>query len=346
MKVAALRNTDPWFARMHRAIEGGQLNATVLKDVPVENVVVVEDVDVNYDGPETGHRPWLRIAGLLSQVRPAVQLPYGVEELTFESRPGTQMDYRYDFTDEEIAALVLNKGLHRAGFAVPNEVTNIEWELPGRVDLLLVSPEGVDDPPLVFVEIHEQNSGQLTTENSGYELVEYFPDRMPETDAPTVEEQAAVLTRDDQIKDLFAHESLDDLVVEEDQGRKRPGVTRINETPEPTTFDELVAQANERREQVRQLTAAELRELDPERADAIYADRMAALVAEAMDEQGLEHSDDQVSPEDVDVELPDSEEDEEAAKRRAKARAMLEDEVDELDEDDQLGRRKTDLSFD
>lgn len=338
MKVAALRNTDPWFARMQRALGAGSLDAIVLKDVPVESVVQVTAVGVHFDDEEVGHRPWLQISGVLSQIRPAVELPYGVDELTFVSRPGTPMDYRYDFADSEIARLILTKGLYQPGFRVPEEVVNIEWELPGQVDVLFVSPEGIDDPPLVFVDIKDQNSGRLTTENSGYDLVEYFPDRVPES-ALGEAEHDKVRTSADQMRDLFAGESLDDLVHEEALVRK-PRVAQ-DEAPEPTSFDELVARANRLREQANEKTRAELRELDPKSADAVYAERMAQLLSE--DEELFTEGDD-LTLEEVGVGLPDDEvESEAAARRRAEAQRILDSEEELPDEP---RRRETDLSFD
>lgn len=301
MKVAALKNTDPWFARMQQALAGGSLDATVLQGVPVENVVRVHSVDVQFDGEEAGHRPWLRISGLLSVMRPEVDLPLGIEELTFGTSPATAMDYRYDFTDEEIAELVLDKGLYLPDLRASEQVIN-EWELPGKADMLVVFPENIEDPPLVFVEIQDQNTHQIDAETSGYALLDYFPDRQASADEKAA--QAAPVQRAQVVKDLFAHDTMDDLRAQQEadaraqeQGEAR---NQAQDAPKvPTTFAELVAAAQESSEGRRAADQAELARLDPARPDAMYATRMRGMVDEALATGTLE-------PADVDLALPDA----------------------------------------
>lgn len=314
MKVAAVRNTDPWFARMKRAMDGGELDAVVLSKVPVENAVHVEDVHLHHDGPEFGYRPWLRIAGVLGEMRPGVALPYGIEALTF-SGSGVAVDYRYDFTEEELADMVLNKGLYAKGFEIPESITGIEWGLPGTVDLLIVSPAGLDEPPLVLCELHDQNQQQISTLSCGYDIGEYFPVKEPigvEVDRAAglvAGQQADTLTRDDAIHDLFAEDSLDARRRAYEEQRTLDEVTEagfatIEEAEaakkEPTSFATMVERANALREQRRHKVEAEISTLDPQRLEAIYADRIAGPVAKAMSDKEAED----VTAEEVGVELP------------------------------------------
>lgn len=351
MKVAALKNTDPWFTRMQEAMSSGQLDAVALSGVPVENVVHVDTVAVHFDGPEAGHRPFLRISGTLRSCTPGVELPFGVQELTFSRAPATPMDYRYDFTEEEIADLVLNKGLYQPDFAVPDDVTGIEWSMPGTMDLLLVHPESVESTPLVFVDIHEQNTQQVTTETCGYDMSEYLPDRQADGPAPVAEAEG-VRTRSDGIRDLFAEESLDDLYVEDEAPRPRDeGAVRA-----PSTFEELVEATDKARQDRRAEVEAELSQLDPQRAEAVYSDRMLAMWEQTM----AELSEEAVDPQDVGLEeLLDAEAeaeagaepvevDQDAAERQARRRRLAEQVQEEEAAEPELepGARPGDIVFD
>src|SRR5690606_9584937 len=63
-------------------------------------------------------------------------------------------------------------------------------------------PELSDEPPLVFMNVHDQTSLELDEANSGYELAAYFPDRSAEAEAahqtaePTAEPERAEVVRD------------------------------------------------------------------------------------------------------------------------------------------------------
>lgn len=75
MKLAALKNTDPWFGRMQDALGAGKTDAMILKDVPVDSKVFVEDADVQFDGPERGTAPGCASPGCCTRWSPRSRCP-------------------------------------------------------------------------------------------------------------------------------------------------------------------------------------------------------------------------------------------------------------------------------
>ncbi len=151
----------------------------------------MELVELLHGGPEDNYRPYLHLRGELVQARPAVELPYGVDELVLRRGVGVPVDAFYDFTHKQLTTLV-SKGYFSEHFAVPDDVTGIPWTLPGTADFLVVAPEFADQPPLVFMSVHDQTSLALDEASSGYDLAEYFPDVSQTISAEA--EQASDLT--------------------------------------------------------------------------------------------------------------------------------------------------------
>lgn len=299
MKVAALKNTDPWFSRMQQALASGSVEALTFDDVEMESTVVVDTAVLEFDGPEKGHRPWLRISGTLSGLRSHQRLPFGVEELTFGADSPTQMDYRYDFTPEQLSELVSTKGLYSGEAAVTEHAVGIEWELPGRADLLMIVPEDMEQPPTVFVEIHDQNSHTIDQESSGYELIEYFVDREVEGETATREAEAAraaARERSDAIHDIFANERLDEQQAlhassqlsgdldfdDEDEFDPEQDQPQDEAEQESGSFAQKLSEAQARREAEAEAVREQIRSMEPEGVEAVYVGRMSSMVDAAM----------------------------------------------------------------
>ncbi|MET0885698.1 MAG: hypothetical protein ABWX92_04535 [Mycetocola sp.] len=182
MKIAPLKVSDPWYGRLKN---NGQVEAETLRGVPIESTVEMELVELLHGGPESNYRPYLHLRGELTEAKPIVELPYGVTELAMRSGGGLNVDAFYDFNPRQLSDLV-SKGYFTEQFQVPNEMSGIPWTLPGKADFLIVAPELSDQPPVVFMNVHDQSQLELNETNSGYELSSYFPDYSPEA-----EQQAA-----------------------------------------------------------------------------------------------------------------------------------------------------------
>lgn len=179
MKIAPLKVSDPWFGRI---ANNAQVHSDSLTGVPIESTVEMELVELLHYGPEDNYRPYLHLRGELTDARPAVELPYGVSELSYRRGAGLPVDAFYDFNHRQLAALV-SKGYFSEAFRVPAEMSGIPWTLPGKADFLVVAPDLSDEPPVVFMNVHDQTGLELDEANSGYELSEYFPDFTAELEA-------------------------------------------------------------------------------------------------------------------------------------------------------------------
>ncbi|MFF2053875.1 hypothetical protein ACFVU2_19880 [Leifsonia sp. NPDC058194] len=208
MKIAPLKVSDPWFGRI---ANNEQIHSDSLTGVPIESTVEMELVELLHYGPEANYRPYLHLRGELTEARPAVELPYGVSELTYRRGAGLPVDAFYDFNHKQLAALV-SKGYFSEAFRVPAEMSGIPWTLPGKADFLVVAPELSDEPPVVFMNVHDQTALELDEANSGYELSEYFPDftAEPEAGEASAEAVAAALENPGASLDVFSDMSFEE----------------------------------------------------------------------------------------------------------------------------------------
>ncbi|MFE1170358.1 AAA family ATPase [Nocardiopsis sp. NPDC058789] len=206
MKIAPLKLTDPW---LHRLARDGEADTETLSAVPCEISVRMETVSVLHHGIDQNHRPYLHLSGQIVQIQPDVALPYGITALPFRSGSEPTFDAFYEFDTEQLLELV-RKGYFGSRFQVPESMTGLVWELPAEVDFLLVAPERMQQPPLAFVGVRNQNNTEFDEGNSGYTLAEYFPDYSVEDSVPVADDRRpAVSQRSDQIEDLFADEEFD-----------------------------------------------------------------------------------------------------------------------------------------
>lgn len=285
MKVAGIRMTDPWASRVLRS-KG--VETQLVSGVPVETVVQMERVAIEHHGPEKNYRPLLHLTGELGAIRPSEPLPHGVQEVTFRSGLGPTVDAFYEFDDAQLGQLVA-KGYFTEGFEAPSSMAGIPWELPTTIDALVLSPEHEGDTPVVFVTVHGQTELALDIENSGYDLAEYFENRLaPEAGQELDLEgaQRTVPTRSGEIQDLFA---ADDFGL---PGAGIPGTAAQQSSGDypvvrASIFEDLLAELGD---QMLSAPAADDEAGEPEApaepeaddAEAIYLERIVPGVARAL----------------------------------------------------------------
>lgn len=298
MKIVGLKHTDPWFGRLQETLNSGGASGIHLSEVPVELTVRVDGAHLAHHGPELNHRPYLVIRGEASAAVPAMaeggevggEIGYGINEIKLNDGGAPRVDYFYEFSDAELADLTVRAGLYQPGFGVPQEIVGMDWNLPAKVDFLVVSPSEMDEPPVVFFELHDQNDMQINTANSGYELAQYFPDYVLEGEAQhgVVHERVAGVAPSYKapMQDLFAGMDLSEQARDYDAQvaptgvGKQAGAEQAQETA-GSTFDRLVNEQRERTEARSSQVRERLAELDPETPEALYAKRVAPGVEDA-----------------------------------------------------------------
>ncbi|MEV0443613.1 hypothetical protein AB0I84_23675 [Streptomyces spectabilis] len=209
MRTAGLTMNDVW---AHRVLRERGVETYRLEGVTAELGVMVESLDLKHRGKEENYRPYLHMTGELRSVTPAKALPFGISQVTYSPGQGEKVDAFYEFDDQQLVVLA-SKGYFTSGFAVPEQVTGIEWELPATADMLVLAPSGAQtegDTPVVFTQIHGIGGLEIDLESAGYDLAGYFADHsrdgVPRAEA---EVDARVLkARSDAINSLFTEDEL------------------------------------------------------------------------------------------------------------------------------------------
>ncbi|WP_434598427.1 hypothetical protein [Streptomyces sp. A5-4] len=208
MRTAGLTMNDVW---AHRVLRERGVETYRLEGVTAELGVMVESLDLKHRGKEENYRPYLHMTGELRSVTPAKALPFGISQVTYSPGHGEKVDAFYEFDDQQLVVLA-SKGYFTSGFAVPEQVTGIEWEMPATADMLVLAPSGAqtEDTPVVFTQIHGIGGLEIDLESSGYDLAGYFADHskdgVPRTE--TVVDARGLKARSDAINSLFTEDEL------------------------------------------------------------------------------------------------------------------------------------------
>ncbi|MFE7117382.1 hypothetical protein ACFU99_18410 [Streptomyces sp. NPDC057654] len=209
MRTAGLTMNSVW---AHRVLRERGVQTHRLEGVTAELGVMVESLDLKHRGKEENYRPYLHVTGELRSVTPAKALPFGISQVTYSPGQGEKVDAFYEFDDQQLVVLA-GKGYFTSGFALPEQVTGIEWELPATADILVLAPSGAQtegDAPVVFTQVHGIGGLEIDLESSGYDLAGYFADR-PKDGAGRTEaavDARGLKARSDAINSLFTEAEL------------------------------------------------------------------------------------------------------------------------------------------
>ncbi|WP_405824630.1 hypothetical protein OG705_30240 [Streptomyces sp. NBC_00838] len=209
MRTAGLTMNDVW---AHRVLREPGVETHRLEGVTAQLGVMVESLDLKHRGKEMNYRPYLHLTGELRSVTPARVLPFGISQVTYSPGRGEKVDAFYEFDDQQLVVLA-SKGYFASGFAVPEQVTGIEWELPATADMLVLAPSGAQtdgDIPVVFTQIHGIGGLEIDLESSGYDLAVYFADHSKDgvPRAEAVVDARGLKARSDAVNLLFSEDEL------------------------------------------------------------------------------------------------------------------------------------------
>ena len=281
MRTAGLTMNDVW---AHRVLRERGVETYRLEGVTAELGVMVESLDLKHRGKEENYRPYLHMTGELRSVTPAKALPFGISQVTYSPGQGEKVDAFYEFDDQQLVVLA-SKGYFTSGFAVPEQVTGIEWELPATADMLVLAPSGAQtegDAPVVFTQIHDIGGLEIDLESSGYDLAGYFADHSTDgvPRAEAVVDARGLKARSDAINSLFTEDELGlDTEVKQVVGAPVPEVVPV--------ADGMSA----RLQQIEAEIAAEREQYQTERASTegttenLYRERVAAALQTAEEQE-------------------------------------------------------------
>lgn len=124
-------------------------------------------------------RPYMHIMGECRAIRG--DIPCGVNEIRFEEGAGIPVDIFYEFADEELSEMVL-KGMYRKGFECPDIIRTSCLEMPVFCNFKVVVPQTENDVPVVFADIADRRTIEVSEETCGYRFGSYFEEpRVEET---------------------------------------------------------------------------------------------------------------------------------------------------------------------
>ncbi|MCX5103421.1 hypothetical protein [Streptomyces sp. NBC_00439] len=209
MRTAGLTMNNAW---AHRVLREQGVETYGLEGMAAEICVLVESLELMHRGKEENYRPYLHIMGELRSVTPAEALPFGISQVTYSPGQGEKVDAFYEFDDQQLVVLA-GKGYFTNGFAVPEQITGIEWELPTTANMLVLAPSGTQiegDAPVVFTQVHNIGGLEIDLESSGYDLAGYFADHSKDGASQTqvVVDERGLKARSDAVNSLFTEEEL------------------------------------------------------------------------------------------------------------------------------------------
>lgn len=280
MRTAGLTMNDVW---AHRVLRERGVETYRLEGVTAELGVMVESLDLKHRGKEVNYRPYLHMTGELRSVTPAKALPFGISRVTYSPGQGEKVDAFYEFDDQQLVVLA-GKGYFTSGFAVPEQVTGIEWELPATADMLVLAPSGAQteaDTPVVFTQIHDIGGLEIDLASSGYDLAGYFADHSTDgvPRAEAVVDARGLKARSDAVNSLFTEDELGlDIEVKQVVGAPAPEAAPV-------------AGMSARLQQIEAEIAAEREQYQSERASTegttenLYRARVAAALQTAEEQE-------------------------------------------------------------
>ena len=176
MRVPALAMTNPLLGRAQR---GGH-DFIQRRDEDSSIFVRIDSIRIAHDGDEFQFRPYVRIKGQLESITPSYRLPGAVSTIPFTEENGLSVDVRYDFTKDQMIALI-EKGFFKEGFGFVDGVRGETLELNAPVEYQISREydENGLDVPVVFFDIPDRTNLRVDEYTSGYDFVEYMalPDR-------------------------------------------------------------------------------------------------------------------------------------------------------------------------
>lgn len=168
-----MQNLNSIFASNIQHMDDNEIDD--LKNVPMSAVINTETAFLAFRSPwdrDYPNRPYLHILGSLQQLNGT--LPYDITGI-YTQHNTTRVDAFYEFNNDQLSDLV-KKGLYERGFEVPEQIKESQLEVDVNCDFKIIKPDKARDVdfPIVFAQVNNLRNLQLTQENSGYDLAEYF----------------------------------------------------------------------------------------------------------------------------------------------------------------------------
>ena len=261
------------------------------RGVPALITARFSEVYLMQKGSEENFRPYLLLVGAVRSAKfaeDAPKMPYGIDGVTFGTS-GTEIIYRYQFSDDELKELVDKGYFSTTPPDVPSIFTGASFEeLPMPIDRLLILPPDAakeydgDNPPLVVVDFGDLTNCVTDQVESGYRLGSYFEP------SPAFVKNAAPVH--DEVEEVVEAEPPEEMFsLDEEPETDKQVEERLYEATVAKRTVEPVAEADE--EETSEKTPEELAAqmlAEERRRKKAAADRLAEELATAKPEPVVE----------------------------------------------------------
>ena len=149
-----------------------------MSDVPMQGQARILEVAMLPGSLSEWSKPYLHLTMAIKDLIPEYILPYGIEEFSVGGDNGILSHGYYSFSRAQLVDMV-EKGLFTSDFQEPFDLIGADWSVPMKADVAIRPPK-MDgrryDLPIAYLDIKGAASLDLTAENTGVDLVEYFKD--------------------------------------------------------------------------------------------------------------------------------------------------------------------------
>lgn len=149
-----------------------------MSDVPMQGQARILEVAMLPGSLSEWSKPYLHLTMAIKDLIPEYVLPYGIEEFSVGGDNGILSHGYYSFSRAQLVDMV-EKGLFTSDFQEPFDLIGADWSVPMKADVAIRPPK-MDgrryDLPIAYLDIKGAASLDLTAENTGVDLVEYFKD--------------------------------------------------------------------------------------------------------------------------------------------------------------------------
>lgn len=239
MKLPIKNLNSPLGARLSIEDEKSVLKP---KEVNMMADAVIDNVLLSYRSPydkQHPNKPYLHIKGHISHL--FGRLSYGVTSLEYDKSDAPTIDAFYEFNNGQLKHLV-DLGLYEPNFRLNHDdLIGQALNMPVTCDFCILKPhkDKGQQYPIVFGDIQDLHLIQLTYQNSGYDLSQYFVNAYEDQKEQAAKEQSNTKIKDEvkEGPDYISLDSMDDAISAPES--KQSEDTNDQQAPEMESLDDL-----------------------------------------------------------------------------------------------------------
>lgn len=183
-------------------------NVKMMAEIEIDHVMFDRKSRYDEDHPD---KPYMRIMGHLLNLHG--RLTDNVTHLGFDPNEAPLVDMFYEFNNNQLKTLI-DKGLFEKGFKPDmDQFKNATVEAPVNCNFSEIAPNKDRKYPIYFCDVDNLHLIQLTEQNSGYDMTEYFENTYEAQRVKAAKEQTQTEIKTKTVDDDFI--DADDLAKQD-----------------------------------------------------------------------------------------------------------------------------------